>query len=298
MKTYNGEQSKSALIFNSEEGLRNTVKDLLTNNTDDIAIIDAKTNSECVMKIQKQKFSLLVLNSNSLEEENKRFSELVFNDQNCSPNNIIILGEQKKVSNPLDLNINSAPLPLNHETFINLTHEIFGLSSGATIRNDVELKQSSANLLTQLAMSTGKIVEYLSGEKLTKDEIFKRSFGHISGDISGVMLLHSDLLEASFSVSFSKELYCKILEHNMSVKTRDPGLSELSFVSEICKQISTLVERNISDFRIYLNDCAPEVIYTEGHLVQHSFDAPVIGIRYSTKLGDVVMESAIRKAQP
>jgi len=293
MKVLKNKSKKSALLFNKEEGVRDSVKELLTSNVDGIFIVEASSVPECLLKLQNQKFTLLVMNSEYCHEENERFVDLVFKDEQSSPDNIILLGEPKKIDAIESVNLQSIPEPLDIDKFQKIVKDVFYPKENNSRLEENILKKVSAKLLTELAISTDETVETLSGLKLTKDEIYKRNENAVTGDVSGVVLIHSKIFKASVAVSFSMELFLEILGRFQGGVALDPTEEELQFAGEICNQVCGLLIEKLEDFPTDLKIDVPRVITNTQHVVDHPFDVPVIAIRYTTMLGDVVMETAI-----
>ncbi len=293
MKILRPKSKKTALIFDEEIELRDSVKGLLDQNVDGISIVEASNYNECLLKLQKQKFSLLVMNSSSINEDNDRFNDIVFRDGETCPGSVIILGEEKDVGEVSSVNLKNIDLPLEENECKSIIKEIFFPDKDKSRLEEQIVKKVSAKLLTELAISTDKTVESLSGLKLSKDEIYKRVEGQISGDVSAVIMLHSKIFKASVALSFSMELFLEILGRAQGGLIGEPTKDELDFVGEICNQVCGLLIERLVDFPTDINIDLPRVVVNTDHIVDHPFDVPIIAIRYTTMLGDVVMEAAI-----
>ncbi|OUR99627.1 hypothetical protein A9Q84_00990 [Halobacteriovorax marinus] len=293
MKILKANQKKTALVFNEDRKIRNSVKDLLKDNVSEISIINAISLSECLLKLQKQKFTLLVMNSNTIVENNSRFTDLVFKEKNSSPDNIILLGPKKEIQHSESVSLSYLDEPFNPEEFVKLVKNIFFPKSKKEAMSKEIVKKLSAKLLTELAISTDETVEMLSGLELSKSEIYKRSNEGISGDFSGVINIDSKILRLSVAISFTKPLYLKILNKSLGSDITEPTEEESAFVGEICNQVCGLLIEKLGNFPTDLMIGLPDVVVEPQHRVIHPYDVPVIAIRYKTDLGDVVMEAAI-----
>jgi chemotaxis protein CheX len=293
MKVLRPKHKKSALIFNEDSDVRDNVQELLSTSVDSITIVNALNLSECLMKLQKQKFTLLVMNSDNIGEDNGRFSDIVFKEKGSSPDNVILLGEHKKVAHDESVSLSFINNPFKPEEFNKLINDIFYPASGKETKQDEIIKKLSAKLLTELAISTDETVEMLSGLKLSKHEIYNKSEEVISGDYSGVISIESKILRLSVAVSFTKPLFLKILNRSLGSDIVEPTEEESLFVGEICNQVCGLLIEKLVEFPTDLVIGLPDVILEPQHTVIHPYDVPVIAIRYNTEFGDVVMEAAI-----
>lgn len=294
MKGFKLIEKNTALVFNEDPEIRDSLKELLRANVSGISIISAVTLSECRLKLQKQKFSLLVLNSNSIIESNTRFNELVFNEKKSSPENVILLGTDKDIPHSKSVSLNYLDEDFNPEDFSKLVKNIFFPKSKKETKHEEILKKLSAKLLTELAISTDETVGILSGLKLTKHKIYKRTGEITSGDFSGRIIIESSLFKISVSISFAEQLYLKILNSSSGIVTSDPNEEQIEFAGEICTSVCKLLINKLNNFPTKLTLGVPEVFTGKDHKVEHLFKVPIIAIRYNTEFGEVIMEAAIK----
>ncbi len=110
------------------------------------------------------------------------------------------------------------------------------------------------------------------------------------GDISGIIGLSNENLEASLSLSFHETCICFIVSNMLGEMIQKINMEVVDAVGEITNMISGDGRRELSEQGISLKAGIPTVVKGKGHSIKHMTRGPVIAIPFKTKAGPFVIE--------
>lgn len=114
------------------------------------------------------------------------------------------------------------------------------------------------------------------------------------GDISGIIGLSGEKVEASLSLSFSEDCICPIVSNMLGEKVQAISMDVVDAVGEITNMISGDGRRELSERGICMKAGIPTVATGKRHSIKHMTSGPVIAIPFKTKAGPFMVEVGFR----
>lgn len=110
------------------------------------------------------------------------------------------------------------------------------------------------------------------------------------GDITGIIGLTSEKVEASLSLSFGEGCICAVVSSMLGERIQAINMDVVDAVGEITNMISGDGRRELSERGVCLKAGIPTVATGKRHHIKHMTSGPVIAVPFVTKAGPFTVE--------
>ncbi len=116
------------------------------------------------------------------------------------------------------------------------------------------------------------------------------------GDVTGLMGV-TGYSKGVFSITFSKDAAVAVAGSMMMTEYAIINEDVVDIIAELTNMISGYAREKLSEADIEFDSSPPTVVCGDNHTIDHVADAPVLGIPFSTKDGDLVVAISMEDAE-
>jgi CheY-specific phosphatase CheX len=282
---------KTILLAESDPELNEAIiKQLETR--EDFVIISAKDGLDALGKISRQKFDLIILQSDIPKKNALEITSETRDSDNNKLCPILIYTEdieKHKLYTRAVKNIEYLPKPLNTELLLERSLSWLSINtSKKKFRIDVDFINpfidSSIETLETMCKAEGLKPEqtYLLG----KDET-------LEVDISGTLKISSPYFKGIIAISYPDEVYQKLVLGILEGKDKDIDLNNQDAAAEMINIVFGKTKALLNANGYKLERAIPNVLRGSGHKIQSS-NAPVLLLPFNSNAGKFFIQISVQ----
>lgn len=151
-----------------------------------------------------------------------------------------------------------------------------------------------AKLINPFLAATKFVFESMAGMKVENQKLYLKKEKFMKGDITALISLGGSNIAGVFAISFSSDFAISIIEKVLGVKYNDINTPEvMDAVGEMTNMIFGHAKKKLNEQEVYLQKSIPSVISGKSHIIAHFTNQAVLGIPFTSEMGDFFLEISI-----
>ncbi len=275
---------KTALVVDDEEDIRRLLKSLLESSFP-VRVIETTDGSDAHVKMTRQKFDLVITDIKMPKMDGMSLVNVIRGlDLSLRPKLVIVLSaflESEYIGKEQE-HIKYLEKPFDEDRILMYASRVLG---GADNQKSEPYKVD-VNFINPFIKATLRVLLETCRTEAVKENIFLRTKGQISGDISAVVPMNSQYYQGSMAVSFTKKCFLGIIERMLGEKSTTITEEFRDAAGEICNQIFGLAKTELNEMGHQIQSAIPTVISGDNHEISHMIVGPCVAVRFSTQGGE------------
>ena len=284
------------LVVDDDPGILDLVTDFLRDIFPDAQILTAPDIRGAQVKIQAQKFNLIICDVNLGRANGASLVQLAASlPAEMRPEQFILIsgGSDPNLAPTRLGKIHFLSKPFSQEVFTKLVRSLAGPSGGSTAAAPVPFK-IDVNFINPFIESTLAVLETTAGVKARKEKLFLRADDTAQGDISAVIAMNSDTYLGSMAVSFENTCFLHIVNSMLGEKYTTISSENEDGAAEICNQIFGRSKKLLNEQGHKIHPALPTLVIGHHHRIKHSAIGPCIVVQFATSAGLFTIEAIIQ----
>jgi len=290
------DQKYHVLIIDDEPDIREIISETLEEHELPIKTYQARDGVEGLTKIRNQLFDIVITDLNMPKMSGKALLQEVNNiDKDFKPKNFIVAsGHVEKEllkDTPGGVSIIKKPFAMGD------LMKYVSVILTAKKKKKTQTKSSpklNVEFINPFIEATLEVLEVMCQTPAEKDFLFVKEDSQNLGDITGVIPISSEKYIGSMALTFSKEVYLKLMLRMLGEEFTEINDDNKDGVGELCNQIFANAKAVLNKMDIFLDMTLPSVITGRDHNVNHAVSgASVLGVYFKTEFGTFVVECVV-----
>jgi chemotaxis protein CheX len=169
-------------------------------------------------------------------------------------------------------------------------------------KNSSKDKNNAVNVefINPFIESTLEVLDVMANIQAKKDFVFVKENNVGLGDISGIIPIKSEQWIGSFSITFKKEVFLKVVSSMLGEDFSEINEDNEDAVAELCNQIYGNSKAKLNQLGYFLDMTIPSTIVGENHRISHNAKGTnILAVYFDTPYGKITIECSIKKkSQP
>jgi chemotaxis protein CheX len=286
----------SLLLLDADPRSRNILVELSREFGEVFDIVEASTIEQALAAMRSRTFDLLVADTRTPSSHPRgMLHELGGIPQESAPRAIFI------VSATVDEFEITVVLPtatlhtftLNPDVYQKNLADHFKLKPLERKAEKIMVAGLDVAFMDHFMKATEEILKTFAKTECLREGLYLKGPKHISGDISGTMVILGETHTGSFSVSLEESCYLGIVSRITGNAAKQIDASNQDIASELCNQIFGSAKITLNAMGHSIRQGLPEVRHQSRHSVVHSVQGTCVAIRYSTEFGIFQIEAVL-----
>lgn len=289
---------KNIFLVDDEAEIRETLKELLEQQYQDISIIEAKNGNEALLKAESQKFDLIITDICMPVLKGTSFLKHLFRQKNGKlPDHILVLSgfldKEAEVANNLK-NVTFMSKPFNEEQLFEYIDNNVKLSRKKSKRQKVG---GNVEFINPFIDATLEVLDNTCSISASKVGVFVRQEEELRADISAVVAMSSSIFQGSMGICFEKSAFLHVYN---AVSKKDVTTIEKdhsNVMAQLCTSIFEKSNSKLMERGIKIMPANPTVVSRDGHQVKYPIPGPCLSVEFSTGQGKFWVEAIVKTSK-
>lgn len=283
---------KAVLLVDDEEDIRKLLKSLLESNFS-VRVVESGDGADAHMKMTRQRFDLVITDIKMPKMDGMTLVNVIKGlDVTKRPKLVLVLSaflEAEYLGKDQE-HIKYVEKPFDEDRVIALARKVL---TDSTQKTGPETTKVDVNFINPFIKATLRVLSETCHTTAVKENIFLRTKGQISGDISAIIPMNSQYYQGSMAVSFTKPCFLKIISKMLGEGSTDIHEGIRDAAGEICNQIFGLAKTELNEMGHQIQPAIPTVIAGDNHEISHIIVGPCVAVKFSTEAGTFTIEAVI-----
>jgi CheY-specific phosphatase CheX/CheY-like chemotaxis protein len=308
------EQRKSILIVDDDADFRTVLVDMIRGAVRGVQIVESNDGAEAFFKIDKQCFDLVVTDIKMPRMDGHAMLRrvLALPDRQRPRAVLVMSGEasDKEVELELGSSVPYLPKPSDSKLIIETVNRLLSPQNGAEAAKSggasphpagnapVDTPRVDASFIEPFVQASVTVLKLTAQTEATRDQVFIRKKDQMSGDISALISMNSDIYLGSMAISFELATFLAVVEGMLGEKYAEINAENQDACAELCNQIFGMAKKVLNERGHTIQSAIPSVVVGPAHTLKHSAKGPCIAVRFKTAAGFFTVEAVVEPRVP